>query len=464
MIYISTRGKAPATNFDTVILEGIASDGGLYLPRTVPQFTAKEQQALAREDMTALTIEIVRRFAGESLEENTLRSLLGNCFSCFSHPAITPLVQIGPGRWVMELFHGPTLAFKDVAMQVLAPLMGHFLRTRQRSAFIIGATSGDTGGAALAAFAALPQLGALFLYPDGGVSPFQAAQMQALSSSRRRAIPVDGNFDDCQRIVKSLLARPDLRERFGLTAVNSVNWGRIVAQSTYYALAAMTLGAAGRPVHFIVPTGNFGNVYAGILAKRMGFAVGELVIASNENDSLHRLLQTGTLEPGAVIRTNTPAMDIQLASNVERILYDLAGPEPGNIVRRIMDDLGTRNVATLPPALLQALQQTLRSQRISQEETLATMRTSYEKSGYLADPHTAVALAAVERLRLPPGEVVVLATAHPAKFSETVYAAVGQLPRPPKGHADLASPPIETRPMPADEAVVWELVEALASG
>jgi threonine synthase len=463
MDYFSTRGMAPAAGFATIILDGLAPDGGLYLPRNVPRFSARQIEALAGADMTALTIEIVQRFAGSTLDGDRVGALLGGCYRRFTQPAITPLVQTGPGRWIMELFHGPTLAFKDVAMQILAPLMGHFLDEQDRRAFIIGATSGDTGGAALAAFADVPGIGGLFLYPDGGVSPYQAAQMLALSGARMRAIPVDGSFDDCQRIVKSLLARPDLRDRHGLTAVNSVNFGRIIAQSIYYARAAMTLGRAGRPVHFVVPTGNFGNVYAGLLAKRMGFAVGELVVANNENDSLHRLVQTGAFEPRAVIGTNTPAMDIQIASNVERVLFDLANHEPSDFVRTIMGDLATRRSVALPPRMHRALQETLQSKRVSRAETLTALRAAYERTGYVADPHTALALAAADRATLPAGEVVVLSTAHPVKFAGTVKEALGTLPPMLDAPSGAIAPAATGPAMQADEATVLGLIDAMTT-
>ncbi len=455
MDFISTRGSAPAASFPTVILEGLAPDRGLYVPRTVPRFTAKEIGALLGADLTTLTIEILRRFAGDALSLAQLRGLLGKCHDRFTHPAITPLVQIGPKRWVMELFHGPTLAFKDLAMQVLGPLMGHFLDQAGRSATIIGATSGDTGGAALAAFADVRQVRALFLYPEGGVSAFQAAQMQALSRPDLRAVPVLGTFDDCQMIVKSLLATSPGQ---GLTAVNSVNWGRILAQSAYFARAALTLGSAGRSVHFVVPTGNFGNLYAGLLAREMGFPVGALVVATNANDSLHQLISSGRCENGEVLRTHSPAMDIRVPSNLERLIHDLAGPE----TTRTLFAGPNAGALTLPPGVHAALANTLLSARVSDEETISTLRAVQSETGYLADPHTAVALAASRLIDLLPGEVVALSTAHPVKFTETVAQALGVFP------AHLARPlpsPAVTpiTPIPPDLTIVRAMLDAVQS-
>jgi threonine synthase len=458
MQYISTRGTAPEADFATVILDGLAPDGGLYVPKTVPAFGPERIAGLPDADLGALTRTIVAAFAGDAFGEGRLDEILGACHARFTHPAVTPLVQVAQGRWVMELFHGPTLAFKDLAMQVLAPLLGHFLRARGRDAFIIGATSGDTGGAALSAFADVPEIGALFLYPDGGVSPFQEAQMQGLSDARLRAVPVRGSFDDCQRIVKALLASPEHRERLRLTAVNSVNWGRILAQSAYYALAALRLGRPGRPVHFVVPTGNFGNVYAGDLARRMGFPVGELVVATNENDSLHRVIQTGALMPGRVVRTNTPAIDIQIASNLERALFDAAGAET---VRGVIADLAARGQTVLPGALRESLRRGFRSTSISRRGTLASIRETHERTGYLADPHTALALAAADRFDLPPGEVVVLSTAHPVKFAETLREALGSA----TPHLRGAVPPYQkaarSPAIAPDEGLVLDMIGAM---
>jgi len=431
MLYISTRGQAPATDFATTILDGLAPDGGLYVPEHVTPMSAAQIAALQDSGLSEITCRIVSHFAGDALGSDEVAALLARAYDGFTHPAITPLVQIGQDQWVMELIHGPTLAFKDLAIQVLAPLLGHFLVEADRTATIIGATSGDTGGAALAAFAHTPRVRALFLYPDGGVSPFQAAQMQALSRPGLCAVPVSGTFDNCQAIVKSILSGAHAPAPANLTAVNSVNWGRILAQTAYYARAALLLGHAGRPVHFVVPTGNFGNVYAGLLARRLGFAVGEMVVATNANDSLHRIVQTGRIAPRAVQRTHSPAMDIQVASNLERLIFDLGGAGAAQAVRGLF----TGSARDLPPDLHQRLRKSVLTQSISDADTLAQISATQARTGYVADPHTAVALAAAGRVALPPGPVVCLATAHPVKFSETVAQALGRFPP----HLDIAA-------------------------
>ncbi len=448
MRYISTRGHAPEVGFETAILDGLAPDGGLYVPRHVMPFSAPELAACRSESLTALNARIFAHFA----EGAPVEPLLAHAHDRFTHPAITPLVQIDRDRWVMELFHGPTLAFKDLAMQALAPLMGHFLARAGRHATILGATSGDTGGAALAGFADVPGVEALFLYPEGGVSPFQAAQMQALSRPGLRAVPVRGSFDDCQRIVKSILAGAKAPAPPGLTAVNSVNWGRILAQSAYYARAALLLGSPDRPVHFVVPTGNFGNLYAGLLAKRLGFAVGQLVVATNANDSLHRIIENGTAARATVARTLSPAMDIRVPSNLERLIFDLAGDAGAAQVRTLY----TADSLTLPPAIHQHLRALLRSESVSDAQTLARIRETEARAGYVPDPHTAVGLEIACRVELPPGEVVTLATAHPVKFAETVTQALGAFPAHLKMHAKeaVSAPPA----IPPDEAQVRALL------
>lgn len=449
-MYRSTRGQAPLAGFDTVIRDGLAPDGGLYVPERVVPFTPAELADARGLSLIELTGRIVVRFGGDAAR---VPALLARAHDGFTHPAVVPLVQTGADAWVMELFHGPTLAFKDLAMQVLAPLMGDALARAGRTATIIGATSGDTGGAALAAFAGVPGVRALFLYPQGGVSAFQAAQMAALSRPDLRAVPVTGSFDDCQRIVKSLLAGGAVPR---LTAVNSVNWGRILAQSAYYAFAALRLGSAGTPVNFAVPTGNFGNVYAAILARRLGFAVGSLVVATNANETVHQLVHTGRAGGGPVVPTLSPAMDIKVPSNLERLIHDL-----GADGAQVRDLFGGAGAMALPGDLHAALRATVLSAAVSDDETLAQMRAMRGRTGYVADPHTAVALAAAGRVDLPPGPVVVLATAHPVKFRETVARALGGFP------AELDRP-VPTggmpggAPIPAEQEAVGALLDAVA--
>jgi len=422
LIYQSTRGGAPESDFATVILDGLAPDGGLYVPKTLPTFDATEMAALRGADLSRITCAITAKFAAGCLDPRQVDTILSHAFAGFTHPAATPLVELAPQSWLLELFHGPTLAFKDVAMQVLAPLMAHFLTQQGRTAFILGATSGDTGGAAMAAFAGVAGVRSLFLYPDGGVSPFQEAQMLGLSGPTQRAIPVSGSFDDCQRIVKSLVARPDLRERLGLTAVNSVNWGRILAQSGYYARTALILGTPDRQVDFVVPTGNFGNIYAGWIARRMGFPIGRLTMAVNENDSLHGAFHHGALTPASTVKTNTPAIDIQLASNLERLVHDLAP----DAVRTMVQALSERKPASVRSLAAENLAAFFDVQRVSQGQTLARIKTVFDQTHHIVDPHTALALEAASIRPHADRETVVLATAHPIKFAETVTRMIDE--------------------------------------
>jgi threonine synthase len=423
MDYVSTRGPAPAANFPQVILDGLAPDGGLYVPRALPRLDPAQIERLKGADFVETAGAVLTPFAAGTIAADKLRTILRGAYARFSHPAVAPLVEVAPRRWVMELFHGPTLAFKDHALQILGPLMGHFLAQADRRAFVLCATSGDTGGAALAALAGLDRVRALVLYPQGGVSAFQEAQMHALAGPTRRVVAVDGSFDDCQRLVKQALANASLRESYGLAAVNSVNWGRIAAQAVYYAHAALRLSRAGEPVDFAVPTGNFGNAYSGLIARRMGFPVGRILVATNDNDALVRVAEEGVLSPGGVVRTNTPAMDIQLASNFERMLFDLRPNHSGG--PPVAELLGG---APLPERMRRGLSDSLTFARVSQPATLARMQVLFDTTGYIADPHTALALEAAECIDAGPRQLVTLATAHPAKFAETVARAIGLSP------------------------------------
>lgn len=423
MDFISTRGHAPPANFAKVILDGLAPDGGLYVPRVLPRLEPATLDRLRGADFVDTAMAILGHFSGETVEAETLRGILCCAYGRFSHPSVAPLVEVSPRRWVLELFHGPTLAFKDHAMQVLGPLMGHFLAEKGRRAFVLCATSGDTGGAALAALQGIASVRALVLYPMGGVSAFQEAQMHGLSGPTRRVVAVEGSFDDCQRLVKAALGDAGLREEYGLAAVNSVNWGRIAAQAVYYAHASLRLSHADEPVDFAVPTGNFGNAYAGLVARRMGFPVGRILVATNENDALVRAAETGRLSPARTVPTNTPAMDIQMASNFERILFDLSRHQAGGNISLAELMGGT----PFPERMLTDLRQSLGFARVSQPATLARMKTLFDQTGYIADPHTALALEAAAGMESG-RHLVTLATAHPAKFAETVSQSIGHLP------------------------------------
>ncbi len=438
MDYISTRGQSPVADFATVILDGLAPDGGLYVPRAIPRLDAGVIRALEGASFARTAEAVLTPFTGGMIGARALRTILDQAYARFDHPSVAPLVDVAPRRWVLELFHGPTMAFKDHALQILGPLMGHFLAEKGRGAFVLCATSGDTGGAALAALAGVGNVRALVLYPKGGVSAFQEAQMHALTGPGRRVVAVEGSFDDCQRLVKQALGDAALRDRYALTAVNSVNWGRIAAQAVYYAHAALRLSRNGEPVDFAVPTGNFGNAYSGLVAQRMGFPVGHIMVATNENDTLVRLAETGRLLPRPVVSTNTPAMDIQRPSNLERLLHDLSGDSAFVAACLSGQDI--------PQAMQAGLGTVMSFARVSQSATLARMRRLFHETGYVADPHTALALDAADSFAPGPRHLVTLATAHPAKFAETVAATIGQWPQ--NGRPDPKPPAHPMDPIP----------------
>ncbi|MDK3019795.1 threonine synthase [Pseudodonghicola flavimaris] len=443
MQYISTRGQAPAVDFKTAILTGLAPDGGLYLPADWPRFTAAELSALRGASYTDVAFEVIRRFAGDSIAPEQLRTLLAEAYDDFGHPAVAPLVQTGPRQWVLELFHGPTLAFKDFAMQAIAPLMAHFLAQEGREMTIVGATSGDTGGAALRAFAGRAGIRVLFLFPRGGVSPFQQEQMLELCSETTHVAAVEGNFDDCQRIVKALFADEAFREAVSLSAVNSINWGRIVAQSVYYITTCLALGLPETGVNFVVPSGNFGDIYAGYVARRMGAPIAGLTIATNENDILARVHATGRYAPTALTPTITPAMDIQVASNFERLLFDLLERDPAALCQ-LMAGLDRQGGFTLPEAALARFRAGFGAEAVGQQACRDRIAATHSATRYVADPHTAVALEAAARTPAGRAPQVVLSTAHPVKFNETVTEVLGFCPGP--GQAPFAPRAAGARP------------------
>lgn len=435
MIYVSTRNPSVCADFRTAVLSGLAPDGGLFVPTSVPHLGRQDLHRLQGADRTRLGEAILAPFAAETLSAEALGHILRESYASFSHPSVVPLVEVAPRRWILELFHGPSLAFKDHALQVLGRLLRHFLEEVGRKALVLCATSGDTGGAALSALRDVDAARALVLYPQGGVSTFQEAQMQDLSTPTRRVIAVAGSFDDCQRLVKGALRDRSLCEMYGLTAFNSVNWARIAAQAVYYADASLRLGQGDALVDFAVPTGNFGNAYSGLLARRMGFPVGRIHVATNENDALVRVAKTGQMDPASVVPTNTPAMDIQVPSNFERLLYELIDQDrsggTGTGVERFL--AGTR----LTSGMRTRLNGSLCFARVGQDAVIARMRTLFDRTGYVADPHTALAMEPTETVDTGGRHLVTLATAHPAKFAETVETALGF--RPPLSRGRVAA-------------------------
>ena len=435
MKYVSTRGLAPALGFADVLLAGLARDGGLYVPETWPHLSETAIAGFAGKPYADVAVEVMRPFVHGEIADDALGAMCRQAYAEFRTDAVVPLIEIGLDQWVLELFHGPTLAFKDVAMQLLARLMDHVLAERGLRVTIVGATSGDTGGAAIEAFRARDNVDVFILFPKGRVSPIQQRQMTTAAAANVHAIAVEGTFDDCQAIVKGLFNNPSFRDGVALTAVNSINWARILAQTVYYFTAAVALGAPRVPVSFTVPTGNFGDIFAGYVAKRMGLPIDRLVIATNENDILARTLESGRYELRPVTPTASPSMDIQISSNFERLLFEVHGRD-GAAVRRLMDDLGRGSFALDKPAL-DAIRKDFAAGRADEAETAATMREVHARTGMLVDPHTAVGLSVAERFAKAGVPMITLATAHPAKFPDAVRAATGQEPALPEALSDL---------------------------
>jgi threonine synthase len=427
MHYISTRGSAATLDFEGATLAGLASDGGLYLPEIWPQLSRNEIAGLAGKSYVETAVAVMQPFVAGSLSEAELRALCTQAYRNFSHDAVTPLVQLDHQHWLLELFHGPTLAFKDVALQLLGQLFEHFLRDKDQHLTIIGATSGDTGSAAIDGVAGREKIDIFMLHPLGRVSEVQRRQMTTVLAPNVHNIAIEGSFDDAQAIVKSLLNDRDFSARQTLSAVNSINWARLMAQIVYYFYAAVRLGAPERPVAFSVPTGNFGDVFAGYVAQRMGLSVARLIVATNVNDILHRALTCGDYSTGEVTQTATPSMDIQVSSNFERLLFDLSGRD-GRALAQMMAEFEASKAMTIPHDMLSAARPLFSSARIDPDTMALAMRWAYERSGQVIDPHSAVGLAAAREADLGDVPIVTLATAHPAKFRDAVERATGIRP------------------------------------
>jgi threonine synthase len=436
--YISTRGEAPALGFRDALLAGLARDGGLYMPREWPMLTKREIRAFRGKRYQDIAFEIVRRFTGDEIPEADLRSMIEDAYATFRHPAVVPLVQTGPNDFVLELFHGTTLAFKDVAMQLLARLMDYVLAQRGERATIVGATSGDTGGAAIDAFAGRDRTDIFILFPKGKVSPVQQRQMTTSAAANVHAIAVEGNFDDCQNLVKEMFNDASFRDRVGLSGVNSINWARIMSQVVYYFTAAVSLGGPDRKVSFTVPTGNFGDIFAGYVAKRMGLPIERLVIATNDNDILARTLKSGRYEMRGVKATTSPSMDIQISSNFERLLFEAYGRDASS-VRSAMAGLKQSGAFDVQPDALKSIRREFRASRATEKQVAATIRETLAETGYLVDPHTATGIFVARKNAKPTSPMVTLSTAHPAKFPAAVESACGIDPALPSWLADLMS-------------------------
>ncbi len=432
MQFISTRGEASALPFEGALLAALARDGGLYMPEAWPQLAPDAIAGLAGLDYADAAYRVMRPFLEGDACLPDLETVLEEAYGSFHHPAVAPLRQIAPNSFILELFHGPTLAFKDLAMQVVARLMNRALLRKGIHATVIGATSGDTGAAAIEAFRGLEAIDIFILHPKGRISDVQRRQMTTAAEENVHNIAVEGTFDDCQTIVKALFGDASLRDRLELTGINSINFARILAQIPYYFTAAVSLGAPHRAIAFTVPTGNFGDIFAGYAARKMGLPVARLVIATNLNDSLPRVLGTGLYEPKDVIATSSPSMDIQLASNFERLLFELAGRNAAR-VNSLMDGLRKTGTFRLNDTELAGMRDLFAAHAIGEHDTEMTIRGLVEETGILCDPHTAVAVAAARAesgLGFTP--MVVLSTAHPAKFPEAVERASGRVPEQPE--------------------------------
>lgn len=435
--YISTRGNAPVLDFEQVVLAGLARDGGLYVPEQWPQFSESELKSLRGRSFQDIAFAIMQPFIGNALTASDLRKLIDETYAVFSHEAIAPLTQIGANSWILELFHGPTLAFKDIAMQFLARVFDTVLQRRQGRITIIAATSGDTGAAAVDAFAHSSAIEVFILHPEGRVSEVQRRQMTTINAPNIHNIALKGTFDDCQSQIKALFNNHALRDEMAFAGVNSINWVRILAQITYYFTSALALGAPERSISYAVPTGNFGDIYAALAARQMGLPIDQLIIASNANDILTRTLQSGTYQLETVTPTQSPSMDIQLSSNFERALYDLTGRDP-EIIRTLMDSLAQSGGFSLAPDHHGALKAQFTAISADESQTTATLKAVYQETGHLIDPHTAVGVfAARQHSAGSASPMITLATAHPAKFPDAVKAATGLHPALPPRYHDL---------------------------
>jgi threonine synthase len=458
MRYVSTRGEAPSLDFVEVMLAGLARDGGLYVPESWPSLDAKTIAGFAGRPYAEVALEVIRPFVADAIAEPDLARMAQEAYGTFRHPATAPLVQLGNSLFVLELFHGPTLAFKDLAMQLVARLMDHVLRRRSERTTIVVATSGDTGGAAVEAFRGRAQADVVVLFPHGRISEVQRRMMTTAPDDNVHALAIEGTFDDCQALVKAMFNHHAFRDRVRLSGVNSINWARVVAQVVYYFTAAAALGAPHRKLAFTVPTGNFGDVYAGYVAQRMGLAVDRLVVATNVNDILARTFATGVYEIKDVVATTSPSMDIQVSSNFERLLFDAYGRD-AKAIRALMGSLAQSRRFTVASQALQGMRALFTADRASEEEAAATMRATMREAGYCVDPHTAVGLAVAEKeTRDPSVPMVALSTAHPAKFPDAVEAACGTRPALPEWLADLPSRRERVTMLPADQAAVERFV------
>ncbi len=462
MRYVSTRGQAPVRDFAGVLLAGLAEDGGLYVPEVWPLFAPADWRAMRGLPYHALAARVIQPFVGETIHSDTLAALCRDAYAAFGHPAVVPLIQLDTGLFIQELFHGPTLSFKDMALQLLGRLFDHVLAERDARVMIVGATSGDTGSAAIEACAGRDRIDIAFLHPHHRISEVQRRQMTAVSAPNVANIAIEGTFDDCQDLVKAMFADAPFRQEMRLSAMNSINWGRIAAQVPYYVAAALALGAPDREVAFSVPTGNFGNVFAAWVARRMGLPVARLIIGCNCNDILARFLASNDMSIATVEPSLSPSMDIQVSSNFERLLFELLERD-GGATAAAMTEFRRAGKLAVPEAIWHRCRTVFHGFRLDDAGTEAEIARLHAVCGYLADPHTAIGVAAA--VANPPAHgvpTIAMATAHPAKFPDAIEHATGMRPALPPRLADLFSRTERFTVLPNDLAAVEAPVRALA--
>ncbi|HEY6533008.1 MAG TPA: threonine synthase [Acidimicrobiales bacterium] len=460
LTYVSTRGAAPELGFADVLLAGLARDGGLYVPSEWPTLAPGALERFAELPYAEVATEVMWPFVDGALERDEFAALVVDAYASFDAPDVVPLTDLGDDLWMAELFHGPTLAFKDVALQLVGRLFEHELTRRGERVTVVGATSGDTGSAAIEALRDRDAVDVFILHPAGRVSEVQRRQMTTVLAPNVHNVAVEGTFDDCQDLVKALFADESFRDRRRMSAVNSINWARVMAQIVYYVTSTARLGGGRRPVAFSVPTGNFGNVFAGYAAQRMGTPISQFVVASNRNDILTRFLTSGTMTIGEVHPTLSPSMDIQVSSNLERLLFDLYGRD-GAAIAELMARFRAEGTVSVDAGRLDQLGEQWSAARVDDAGTSATMAELHQRTGRLIDPHTAVGLAAAHEVRADPTvPMVVLSTAHPAKFPDAVEAATGVHPALPQHLADLFDRPERYEVVANDVGAVRKLIEA----
>jgi len=465
MNYLSTRadGAARPIGFLDAVLAGLAPDGGLYVPQVWPSLTADQIAGFAGQPYSKVAATVLQAFAGDEIAPDDLLAMCEEAYASFAHSATCPVTQLTPDLFLAELFHGPTLAFKDVAMQLLARLYDHILGRQGRVLTIVCATSGDTGGAAVEAFRGRSNVRIVVMYPEGGISEVQRRFMTTATDDNVACVSVQGSFDDCQAILKAMFADTGFARDVDLSAVNSINFARIAAQCVYFFTTAVAVGAPHRPVRFAVPTGNFGDAFAGYVAARMGLPIDQILVATNSNDIMARAFETGRYSRGAVASTISPAMDIQVASNFERLYFEGVqrnGQETGRAFRAFA---GTGEL-DIPPGALASMRQLFAGAATSEDETARTILATLNETGRLIDPHTAVAVSAANRSGADPSvPTIVLSTAHAAKFPEAVSAATGVTPQLPGGRTGLSQKPERFDRLPAEAEAIKAYVRAFAA-